>query len=48
MKDLFSYPYKTTGRVKQTGKQKTKDRMVEGISGVQSALNFFINAIVTC
>jgi hypothetical protein len=48
VKDLFSYPYKNTDRVKQTGKQKTLDRMVEGISGVQSALNFFMNAIVTC
>jgi len=48
VKDLFSYPYKTTGRVKQMGRQRTLDRMVEGISGVQSALNFFMNTIVTC
>jgi len=48
VKDLFSNPYKITGRVKQTGRQKTLDRMLEGISGVQSALNFFMNAIVTC
>jgi hypothetical protein len=48
VKDLFSYPYKITGRVKQPGRQKTLDGMVEGISGVQSALNFFMNSIVTC
>ena len=48
VQDLFSYPYKTTGRVKQMGRQKTIVRTVEGISGVQSALNFFTNAAVTC
>jgi ABC-type transporter MlaC component len=48
VKDLFLYPYKTTVRVKQTGRQKTLDIMVEGISGVQSTLNFFMNTIVTC
>jgi hypothetical protein len=48
VKDLFSHPYTTTGTLKQMGRQRTLDRMVEGIYGVQSVRNFFMNAILTC
>jgi exonuclease V gamma subunit len=60
VRDKVSHPYKTSDNitvlyifriyilVKQTAMQKILNRFIAGIPGVQSDLNFFMNAILIC